>query len=211
MNDEQWLSTRTYSWQVDSFPSAPTRVVVAPPHIATTLGLSQVVDKDGTAGGEPAPGCPAEPLSAPEVIAVAGYPTGRHHTLVKAAEARLAVQTGAVEVWVCVDGGNTDLNAHLAELITVRDACPYPARLGLIVPQALGHILPPALGSNCPVSARALADCAAKAGFERVIVPAASGEPAGAAWPVEAVALAGEGADVIAQLEGGAAYVALRA
>ncbi len=73
---------------------------------------------------------------AADIISVAGYPTGRHHTLIKASEARLAIQSGASEVWVSLDATVTDANAVLSELIAIREACPEPARLGLIVPDA---------------------------------------------------------------------------
>ena len=72
---------------------------------------------------------------AEHVIAVAGYPTGRHHSLVKAAEARLAVQSGAAEVWVAVDALLGDVTSLLSELVTLREACPLPVRLGLILPE----------------------------------------------------------------------------
>lgn len=73
---------------------------------------------------------------AADIISVAGYPTGRHHTLIKASEARLAIQSGASEVWVSLDETLTDANAVLSELIAIREACPDPARLGLIMPDA---------------------------------------------------------------------------
>lgn len=73
---------------------------------------------------------------AADIISVAGYPTGRHHTLIKASEARLAIQSGASEVWVSLDETLTDANAVLSELIAIREACSDPARLGLIVPDA---------------------------------------------------------------------------
>lgn len=72
---------------------------------------------------------------AEHVISVAGYPTGRHHSLVKAAEARLAVQSGAAEVWVAVDALLGDATSLLSELVTLREACPLPVRLGLILPE----------------------------------------------------------------------------
>ena len=71
---------------------------------------------------------------AEHTVAVAGYPTGRHHSLVKAAEARLAVQSGAAEVWVAVDALLADSTALLSELVTLREACPLPVKLGLILP-----------------------------------------------------------------------------
>lgn len=79
---------------------------------------------------------------AEHVIAVAGYPTGRHHSLVKAAEARLAVQSGAAEVWVAVDALLGDATSLLSELVTLREACPLPVRLGLILPDRPALPLP---------------------------------------------------------------------
>ncbi|MGP6174778.1 2-deoxyribose-5-phosphate aldolase [Corynebacterium sp. A21] len=66
---------------------------------------------------------------------VAGFPGGKHHTLIKAAEARLAVQYGAVEVGVTLDPAiaHTDQNAVLAELIAVREAVPHPVQLAVIL------------------------------------------------------------------------------
>ena len=93
---------------------------------------------------------------AADIISVAGYPTGRHHTLIKASEARLAIQSGASEVWVSLDASVADANAVLSELIAIREACPDPARLGLIVPDA-----PPA---------DATLKAAHQAGYQRLIV-----------------------------------------
>lgn len=93
---------------------------------------------------------------AADIISVAGYPTGRHHTLIKASEARLAIQSGASEVWVSFDETLTDANAVLSELIAIREACPDPARLGLIVPDA-------------PL-ADATLKAAHQAGYQRLIV-----------------------------------------
>ena len=95
-------------------------------------------------------------MVAADIISVAGYPTGRHHTLIKASEARLAIQSGASEVWVSLDETLTDANAVLSELIAIREACPDPARLGLIVPDA-------------PL-ADATLKAAHQAGYQRLIV-----------------------------------------
>ena len=96
---------------------------------------------------------------AADIISVAGYPTGRHHTLIKASEARLAIQSGASEVWVSLDETLTDANAVLSELIAIREACPDPARLGLIVSEAVG-----ADAADVAVTA------AQQAGYQRLIV-----------------------------------------
>lgn len=99
---------------------------------------------------------------AAEVISLAGYPTGRHHTLIKASEARLAIQSGASEVWVSLDETVTDANAVLSELIAIREACPDPARLGLIVPGAVG--------AEAADAADAAVTAAQQAGYQRLIV-----------------------------------------
>ncbi|WP_308572815.1 deoxyribose-phosphate aldolase [uncultured Corynebacterium sp.] len=99
---------------------------------------------------------------AADIISVAGYPTGRHHTLIKASEARLAIQSGASEVWVSLDETVTDANAVLSELIAIREACPDPARLGLIVPGAVG--------ADAADAAAAAVTAAQQAGYQRLIV-----------------------------------------
>lgn len=63
-----------------------------------------------------------------------GYPTGRHHSLIKASEARLAVEFGAEEVWLSVDSLIDDPNSLLADVVAVRQAVPQPVRL--VVPAA---------------------------------------------------------------------------
>lgn len=72
---------------------------------------------------------------------VAGYPTGQHHVLVKASEAHMAVSHGADEVTVVLDPANVfggadgtgDLNALISEIVTLREAVPYPAVLRVAV------------------------------------------------------------------------------
>ena len=113
--------------------AADNTVVVSPHHVSLAAGAG-----------------------ATDIISVAGYPTGRHHTLIKASEARLAIQSGASEVWVSLDETVTDANAVLSELIAIREACPDPARLGLIVPDA-------------PL-ADATLNAAHQAGYQRLIV-----------------------------------------
>ncbi len=90
--------------------------VVAPPPYAR--GLSSLATDDFFVG------------------ALAGYPTGRHHPLIIASEARLALEFGAPEVWVSVDlfhFADSDVSAQenslLSTLVTVREAVPEPARV----------------------------------------------------------------------------------
>lgn len=68
--------------------------------------------------------------------AAVGFPTGRHHTLVKAAEARLAVEGGAQEIWLCPDPVIDDMNTLLAEIVAVREAVPAPVSLAVVVEAA---------------------------------------------------------------------------
>lgn len=67
------------------------------------------------------------------VASVVGYPSGRHHSLVKAAEARLAVQQGAGEIWLTPDATVDDPNTLLAEFVAVREAVPAPVHLAVLV------------------------------------------------------------------------------
>ncbi|MFE3293734.1 deoxyribose-phosphate aldolase [Rhodococcus sp. NPDC059234] len=58
------------------------------------------------------------------VAAVAGFPSGKHHSLIKGSEARLAVQQGAHEIDMVIDVGAAvagDYNAVLADILTVRE------------------------------------------------------------------------------------------
>lgn len=81
------------------------------------------------------------PVRAPGLViaTVAGFPSGKHHSLVKGAEARLAVDQGAVEVDMVIDVGAAlagDFNAVLADVITVREATIDRAVLKVIIESA---------------------------------------------------------------------------
>lgn len=106
-------------------------VVVSPNHVATaTKTLDRYV---GQHGGDHYDG-DADESSVLTIITAVGFPTGRHHILVKASEARLAVSQGAHRVWACVDTSNPDANALLSDMISLREAVPAPAQLGVVVP-----------------------------------------------------------------------------
>lgn len=81
------------------------------------------------------------PLRAPglEIATVAGFPSGKHHSLVKGTEARLAVDQGADEVDMVIDVGAAvagDFNAVLGDIITVREAIGDRALLKVIIESA---------------------------------------------------------------------------
>ncbi|WP_114718667.1 deoxyribose-phosphate aldolase [Rhodococcus sp. AG1013] len=66
-----------------------------------------------------------EGAGGPAVATVVGFPSGKHHSLVKGAEARLAVEQGAAEVDMVIDIGAAvagEYNAVLADILTVREA-----------------------------------------------------------------------------------------
>lgn len=74
------------------------------------------------------------------IATVAGFPSGKHASLVKATEARFAVSNGADEVDVVIDIASAiagDESALLSELITVREAVPHPAVLKVILESAV--------------------------------------------------------------------------
>lgn len=78
--------------------------------------------------------------STPAVATVVGFPSGKHATLVKATEARFAVEHGAVEVDVVVDIAKAivgDANSLISELMTIREAVPQPVILKVILETAL--------------------------------------------------------------------------
>lgn len=81
------------------------------------------------------------PLTADGLVkaAVVGFPSGKHHSLVKGSEARLAVQQGAEEIDMVIDVGAAvegDFNAVLADVITVREAIGSGAVLKVILETA---------------------------------------------------------------------------
>lgn len=73
------------------------------------------------------------------VATVVGFPSGKHHSLIKGAEARLAVEQGAREVDMVIDVGAAvaaDYNAVLADILTVREAIGFDAVLKVIIESA---------------------------------------------------------------------------
>lgn len=71
---------------------------------------------------------------------VCGFPTGRSHILVKAAEARLAAERGAHDVAVVLDRAAVaagDANAVLSEVVALRGAVTAPTQLTVVVESAL--------------------------------------------------------------------------
>ncbi|MFD5868357.1 hypothetical protein ACFWGD_07060 [Corynebacterium sp. NPDC060344] len=71
---------------------------------------------------------------------VCGFPTGRSHILVKAAEARLAAEHGAHDVAVVLDRAAVatgDANAVLSEVVALRGAVAAPTQLTVVVDAGL--------------------------------------------------------------------------
>lgn len=80
------------------------------------------------------------PLHTDLVVAtVAGFPSGKHHSQVKAAEARLAADQGAAEVDMVIDVGAAiagDWDAVRADIVAVRAALPDDVQLKVIIESA---------------------------------------------------------------------------
>lgn len=81
------------------------------------------------------------PIKAPGLVVatVVGFPSGKHHALVKGAEARFAVEQGAGEVDMVIDIGAAvagDFDAILADIIVVREAISERALLKVIIESA---------------------------------------------------------------------------
>lgn len=101
------------------------------------------------------------PVRAPGLVVatVAGFPSGKHHSLIKGAEARLAVEQGAAEVDMVIDVGAAlagDYTAVLSDIVTVREAVGDRAVLKVIIESAA---LPDAaIVEVCRVAERAGAD-----------------------------------------------------
>lgn len=106
-------------------------VVVSPNHVAIA---AKTLDRYVRQHGGDHYDDDADESSVLTIITAVGFPTGRHHILVKASEARLAVSQGAHRVWACVDTSNVDANALLSDMISLREAVPAPAQLGVVVP-----------------------------------------------------------------------------
>jgi len=70
---------------------------------------------------------------------VAGFPSGKHHSLVKAAEARLAVDSGAREIDMVIDVGAAVAGLYdevFADVLTVREAIGADVVLKVIIESA---------------------------------------------------------------------------
>ncbi|MDK8845433.1 hypothetical protein QP888_02680 [Corynebacterium sp. MSK297] len=157
-------------------------IVVSPNHVATA---AKALDKyirqnhagpESNAGRESNAGVDAndgagdtDESTVLTIIAAVGFPTGRHHILVKASEARLAISQGAHRIWACVDTSTADANAALSDMISLREAVPYPAHLGIVVPDYAG--LPPSgaeLNSDARASAQQCSELVSTCEFAKV-------------------------------------------
>jgi deoxyribose-phosphate aldolase len=104
----------------------------------------------------------ASPVGGPLVAAVAGFPSGKHLTAVKAGEAALAAAAGACEIDMVIDVGAAlagDLGAVHDDIAGVRQAVPDVV-LKVIVESAvlLGLRGEPTLRDVCTAAERAGAD-----------------------------------------------------
>ncbi|WFR73719.1 deoxyribose-phosphate aldolase [Prescottella defluvii] len=92
----------------------------------------------------------------PVLATVVGFPSGKHHSLVKGAEARLAVDQGAAEIDMVIDIGAAvagEYNAVLADILTVREAIgPKPVLKVIIESAALSD---DAIVETCRAAERA--------------------------------------------------------
>ncbi|MBO0852539.1 MAG: deoxyribose-phosphate aldolase [Nocardia sp.] len=101
------------------------------------------------------------PVSAPGLVlaTVAGFPSGKHHSLIKGTEARFAVEQGAAEVDMVIDVGAAvagEYNAVLADIITVREAIGDQVVLKVILESAA--LTDEAIVAVCRAAERAGAD-----------------------------------------------------
>ncbi len=97
------------------------------------------------------------------IAAVVGFPSGKHHSVVKAEEARLAVGAGAAEIDMVIDVGaavSGDFVAVHADVAAVRAAVGEDVVLKVIVESAalLSIVGEQALESACRAAAEAGAD-----------------------------------------------------
>ena len=98
----------------------------------------------------------------PRLTTLAGFPSGKHVSLIKASEARWAVQQGAAEVALVVDLAAAKAqgsSALISELMTVREAIPHPVMLTVIAESAA--LTEPELRAVVTASVKVGADCIA--------------------------------------------------
>jgi deoxyribose-phosphate aldolase len=82
------------------------------------------------------------PVEVPPGLAVAvvcGFPSGKHHSEIKAAEAALSVQQGADEIDMVIDVGAAVEERYAdveADIRAVREAAPHPTVLKVIIESA---------------------------------------------------------------------------
>lgn len=82
---------------------------------------------------------PVEIPQSLKLAAVIGFPSGKHHSEIKAAEARLAVSQGADELDMVIDVGAAiegRFEAVEADIRVVREAAPAPTVLKVIIESA---------------------------------------------------------------------------
>ncbi|MCS4491249.1 MULTISPECIES: hypothetical protein [unclassified Corynebacterium] len=121
-----------------------------------------IVAADIPASGEPI--CTPAGLidsSWSDSAALIAYPSGKHHMLVKAAEARLAVSLGARLVIVVADPGlvHKNPNAFLTEAIMIREAASHPTTIAYMVEAELLN----------PADLKAMAHHAKQAGIDALV------------------------------------------
>ena len=93
------------------------------------------------------------------VAAVAGFPSGKHHSLIKGAEARFAVENGAQEIDMVIDIGAAvaeDYDAVLSDIVTVREGIGASTILKVILETAA--LSDAAIVECCRAAERAGAD-----------------------------------------------------
>lgn len=77
--------------------------------------------------------------STSKIAAVCGFPSGKHHSQIKAAEAQMAVQNGADEIDMVIDVGAAlvgNFDAVQSDIASVRAAAPAPTVLKVILETA---------------------------------------------------------------------------
>ncbi|SJM67862.1 deoxyribose-phosphate aldolase [Gulosibacter sp. 10] len=155
---------------------------------------------------------PAEiPEGAPQVATVVGFPSGKHHSSIKATEAARAVTDGATEIDMVIDIGQ--LKAGQPELVeqdirAVRRAAPAPTVLKVIIESAA--LTDEEIVQACEASAAAGADFVKtstgfhKAGGATVEAVALMRRTVGDALGVKASGGVRTYADAMAMIEAGA-------
>ncbi|MBC3186693.1 hypothetical protein H7347_08975 [Corynebacterium sp. zg-331] len=106
---------------------------------ASRRAVEQALAEGETSLVVPASWVPAEVPEGVSMMVACGFPTGRHHPLIKASEARLGVQSGADAVLIILDAAAGEY-AWTTDIVTAREAVSEQVRLVVGLPAGAARL-----------------------------------------------------------------------